>query len=406
MQALFFAFCLHCTHREKPKKTMSRQKKVLQAQEWFKLTNMGEGSSDAELTLFGYIGEWEAVNYHDLINAIEQLPDSVKTLKLVINSQGGEVYEGNTIYTSLQLLKRNRGLYIETHVYLACSMAGVLALVGDKIVGYSGSVWHAHEVKGGAWGGSKSLRQTADHIDQLTDTLAQRYANRTGIDKEVIKSEWMGDGVEKYFTAKEAFDVGLFDEVIDLDMPMPANKIGNKELHNAFNSILNLGESPAKPTDTVMDINKINSGLEAAGLGNLLNGVNTEEALVNFITKMKSDHEAELTNARTELDALKDAQAKKEQEQKEAKAEGLVNKAIEDKKIPASQKEVYLNLAKSDYDSAETALSALPKPKNVQAFINNEEQPEKEPKKDPLIKNKAQEQLLAMQKASRAGKKA
>lgn len=355
------------------------KKKALKAQDWFRLSNVESNATEAELQLFGGIGEWAEINHQDLVYQIEQLPDSVNKLVLTINSYGGEVYEGKAIYNALQRYKRKKNFSIESHVYFAGSMAGPVALVGDKIIGYENtSKWHAHEVKGGAWGGASALRQTADEIEMENNDLAEMYAKRTGIEKETILKEWMAVGVEKYFSAKEALEIGLFDELVDFSQPLPSNCTTDADLHQHFNKILNVGTMPAQSTNTDMDLKQIKADLESKGLGLLVASVEDDKSLVAFISDLATENstlKAEKETVSNELATLQaEAEAKAEAD-KTAKAEAMVNKAIEDKKIVASQKDIYVAQALADFEATETALNALSKPANIKAFVKEDKAP-------------------------------
>ena len=69
-----------------------------------------------------------------------------------------------------------------------------------------------HNPWGGAIGEADEMRQTADLLDKIRDSLVGTYAAKTGKDYETIK-KWMDS--ETWFSAAEAKEAGFVDEVTD-----------------------------------------------------------------------------------------------------------------------------------------------------------------------------------------------
>ncbi len=378
------------------------KKKTLTQNQWFRFTNMAEGATEAELQLFGYIGEWERINHQDLTEAIERLPTSVKTLRLIINSGGGEVREGNAIGNSLQALKQKRELTIETHVYYAASMAGLVALVGDTIIGYPDSVWHAHEVKGGVYGGARDLRQYADHMDQLNAVGAKKYAKRTGISEEQILDEWMSPGTEKYFNADEALEIGLFDNLVDYGANnAPSNQLKGKDLHEHFNRIINHVEMDENKKPLAESKEAIVNAVKASGHQVLIAQVEASESIAEMII----GQHLQITAKKEEILSLKNRLEAEKTAKAEADAEQFAQALVDQKKIVASQKGLYKSQFLNNKEEAEQFAQNLEAPANIHEVIeplNKEaDKTDKEAKesKPEVPLNAIQKRLLAMQKA-------
>jgi hypothetical protein len=69
-----------------------------------------------------------------------------------------------------------------------------------------------HNPWGGAMGDSEEMRQTADLLDKIRDSLVGTYAKKTGKDSETIK-RWMDE--ETWFSAEEAKQNGFVDTITD-----------------------------------------------------------------------------------------------------------------------------------------------------------------------------------------------
>ncbi len=96
---------------------------------------------------------------------------------------------------------------------LAASIASVIAQAGNRIIMGRNSTMMIHNASGLVMGESSDMRKMADMLDQTTDNLASVYADRAGGTKAAWLSA-MAD--ETWYSAQEAVDAGLADEVAAL----------------------------------------------------------------------------------------------------------------------------------------------------------------------------------------------
>ena len=131
------------------------------------------------------------------------------SIDLRINSNGGSVFEGFAIYN---LLDQYEG---EVHVYIdgiAASIASVIAMAGDTINMAKNSRLMIHNAYGGVLGDAKEMRQTADLLDSLTDTIAQSYADKS----EGSKDDFLAlMALETWYTAEQSVEAKLATKVIE-----------------------------------------------------------------------------------------------------------------------------------------------------------------------------------------------
>ncbi len=128
-------------------------------------------------------------------------------IDLFINSPGGDVFEGLTIYNVL------RDHPAPVHVYvqgLAASIAGIIAMAGDHIQMGMGSMLMVHRAWTMAAGNVNDMRDTARLLDKIDSSLAGVLAGRSGNDAKRVE-KWMDD--ETWFTAEEAVANGFADRV-------------------------------------------------------------------------------------------------------------------------------------------------------------------------------------------------
>lgn len=188
--------------------------------DWYRITRneaTGTEPSSADVYIYEEIGErwWGGgVSAKRLAEQLDEL--DVDTIRLHINSPGGAAYEGITIMNSL----RRHNARVEVTVDgLAASAASIIAMAGDHVVMNRGSQMMVHDPWGYASGNAGEMRDFADYLDKLADSLADVYAARTSHDRahwrQVMEAE-------TWYTAEEAVDAGLADEWADAPDPADA----------------------------------------------------------------------------------------------------------------------------------------------------------------------------------------
>tara|TARA_R100001591_G_scaffold103665_1_gene111057 strand:- start:592 stop:1761 length:1170 start_codon:yes stop_codon:yes gene_type:complete len=124
-------------------------------------------------------------------------------IEVRINSVGGEVQEGITIYNLLKSYTGNVKVIVDGW---AASIASIIALGGDELVMNEGSFIMIHNPWTGMMGEAKDLRQEADLLDLMTNELVNIYVQATGLDEGEIRKmmdeeTWLNptDAIEKGF---------------------------------------------------------------------------------------------------------------------------------------------------------------------------------------------------------------
>jgi len=136
--------------------------------------------------------------------------DPDKDIYLYINSPGGVVTSGMSIFDTMN--------YIKSDVCTICigqasSMGSFLLSSGAKGKRYSlpHSRIMIHQPLGGARGQATDIQIQAKEIQRLKDTLNSILAEQTGQDFETIEKDTDRDN---FMSAEEACKYGLIDEVI------------------------------------------------------------------------------------------------------------------------------------------------------------------------------------------------
>lgn len=172
--------------------------------DWYKIRNAVGEDGPAEVFVYDEIGFW-GVTAEDMIRDLKEITAPEITLR--INSPGGGIFEGIAIMNVLRAHPAN----VTTHVdSLAASIASVIAMAGDKIVMQPFSQMMIHDGSGLVVGNAADMREMATLLDRQSDNIAAVYADRTGGTAAEFRKLMRA---ETWFTAEEAVEAGLADEV-------------------------------------------------------------------------------------------------------------------------------------------------------------------------------------------------
>lgn len=178
-----------------------------------KFWNVRAGGGKASLDLFGYVGgskddPWgRGFNESEFLDDFRKIP-SDSALDISINSFGGAVYTGLSIYS---LLKAHKGPITFRIDGAAMSAATIITSVpGAKVVMPRGAMMMIHKVSSVAIGTTDDMRKAVDDMEKLEENLINIYVEKTGRTVDEIKEKV---NAETFFTAEEAVEFGLADEI-------------------------------------------------------------------------------------------------------------------------------------------------------------------------------------------------
>ena len=134
-----------------------------------------------------------------------------KDISFYINSPGGSVSAGMSIFDTMQFIKPDVSTMC---LGFAASMGAFLLAAGAKGKRYSlpNSKIMIHQVLGGARGQATDIEIHARDILRTKDQMNRILAERTGQPLEKVKADTERD---YFMTANEAMDYGIVDQVID-----------------------------------------------------------------------------------------------------------------------------------------------------------------------------------------------
>ncbi|MGG3943377.1 head maturation protease, ClpP-related [Peribacillus psychrosaccharolyticus] len=174
---------------------------------------VGEESDSATITIYGDIGEswWgESTSAKDVEQELKNITSDSITIHL--NSGGGDVFDGIAIYNQL----KNHSAEIIVRVDgLAASAASIIAMAADKLYMNTGSMLMIHEASTFAWGTKTDIKKTLNALEGIDKSLADIYMTRFEGKRSEIETMIKN---ETWFTTSEAVDVGLADEVEEVEL--------------------------------------------------------------------------------------------------------------------------------------------------------------------------------------------
>lgn len=173
---------------------------------WFNLRNSSTGT--LTIDILDVVGMW-GITAKDFLDQVKAA-GSFTAIELNVNSPGGDVLEGFTIYDGLRAL----GVDITVNVIgTAASMASVIILAGKTIrIAENGQVM-IHRVTSGAGGNADELAAAAKITQQFEDRIVAIYVERTGKDEATIR-DWMKTEQGTWFIGQAAIDAGFATELI------------------------------------------------------------------------------------------------------------------------------------------------------------------------------------------------
>jgi len=226
--------------------------------------------------------------------------------------------------------------------------------------------------------GDKSVLNSAIvQLETCEDRLINIYKERTKADESVIL-DWMKPNNETWVDSKKCLELSICDEVIkpSKERTFQANPedIKNKTPEEIFAAYE--GDIPIEiknKTKSNMK-NRIISMLAAASIVHTLTASSDD-----------ADFEAVLSDVFSKAGKTDAAEAKLKTFQS-TNAKVLINKAVEDGKITASEKEEWLKDAEANYDFAVKAISKMSGKVDPNAIINKDN--EITPSNNELLKGR------------------
>ena len=285
----------------------------------------------------------------------ERLYDMVangeKDITVNINSYGGSVQQGISIFSAIINLNKN-GANINTHIDgFAVSIASIIAIAGKRITMNDFAKWMVHDAFLGGTNGD-DLSDKEKKMLENVNSMITAILSRRGIDREQV-SGMMKE--ETWIDATKAKSLSLVDEVISTEVTEEATNVLNQDSYMSLKALLN--RKDFEPTKKIMKdlLNKLGAADEASAI----NKVADLNAKIETLTAEKTELENKVTEKDTELKTLKDAA----KEQMKETVNQVVDAAVESGKLLKDKAEDIKEKYAENLDGLNSMLAAIPEPK-------------------------------------------
>lgn len=180
---------------------------------WYRIENRAAADGTgkvAEVFLYDMIGDW-GITAQEFVNDLRGI--KAAALDLHVNCEGGEVFDGLAIYETLRRHPAAVTAYVDG---IAASSASFVVQAADKVVMAPRGKMMIHDAHGIVMGNARDMREMATLLDDLSDTIADIYAERTNATRAqwrtaMAAAEGGPDGT--WYDAAAAVKAGLADEI-------------------------------------------------------------------------------------------------------------------------------------------------------------------------------------------------
>lgn len=162
-----------------------------------------EADGPRAIYVYDRIGGWDGVFAKDVVVALAGAGDVV----VHINSPGGDIFEGAAIHNALKNHAGNVEVRIDGS---AASAASFIAMAADTVVIEANATMMIHEGSALCVGNAQDMRDAADVLDLLSDSIAAMYAAKAGGTAAEWRTKMRG---ETWYNADQALAAGLVDSI-------------------------------------------------------------------------------------------------------------------------------------------------------------------------------------------------
>lgn len=307
------------------------------------------------------------IDGNDFAHEMEYLAqnENVSQINVRINSPGGDVIDGFSIFSAIKNCTKPVDTYIDG---LGASIAGIIFQAGQRrfISDFGRLMIHEPSTQTPIELMSDKQRNALNSFrDQLLTILEKNSKLTKDQISTIMKSE-------TWFSANEAIDKGFADEIVNtgrtIDLSPTEAFASNEQILRVANSIhldlININDKKSHK----MELIKNHFGLDAtADEQTIVNKVVAIESELTNVKNQIQEKETAIENLTAENDALKAEKT----ELNDKIAVDAVENAIKNGMIDESKKDEMISIAKVNIENFTTVLSAIKRtPAKVTNTIN------------------------------------
>ena len=190
----------------------------MSVRQWYRFQNAANDASTVDIFVNDFIGDWIddywgfGVTAKAFLDTLAALPEATHTIRVHLNSPGGDVFAATTIANALRDQRLTKGRSVVTVVDgLAASAATIIMMAGDPVQIADNAVVMIHNPWSVGMGNAAQMRKMADDLDVIRDTIVATYQWHSALDaKDLV--ELMD--AETWMSADDAVTYGLATEVV------------------------------------------------------------------------------------------------------------------------------------------------------------------------------------------------
>jgi len=152
-----------------------------------------------------------------IIDKVKQVSKNQDEINIRLNTPGGSFAEGLAVFNYLKSFPKK----INTIIDGQASSAGSLIACGGHVVMFDSSVMLVHNPWSLAAGDYRDFANYTENLDKLAQSAATAYAHKTGMSLSDVRQLMDKD---TYLTAREAYEIGLCDEIVNKSAYMSTRK--------------------------------------------------------------------------------------------------------------------------------------------------------------------------------------
>jgi ATP-dependent protease ClpP protease subunit len=250
------------------------------ARDWFHIQNAADDPATTEIHIVDVIGSWDddfwnrlfgealfGVTARAFVDQLAALPDTVKNIRLHINSPGGDVWGAVNIANALRDQQLSKGRTVETIIDgLAASSASIIAMAGTSIRMADNALMMIHNPWTIAQGNAAEMRRAADMLDTVRGQAVATYQWHSTMSADDIVAAM---DAETWMSADEAIANGFATEKVEglkAAALLDPKAVGAFKVPDKFKARVDALLKKDTPAPTAASATDILSAVEAAGL--------------------------------------------------------------------------------------------------------------------------------------------
>ena len=305
-------------------------------------------------------------NEHGFVDFIQSITESRKNegeLNAIIDSPGGEIFGGFRIARAISEHPTKTIAHVRG---IAASMAGVLLAFFDKVTIDENSTIMLHQAQiRGSFG--EEISDSYKKVITDFNNLASNLLKKRGMNQELLNEIFKGKPKDFWFTANQAKEAGIVDEVTKVVRKngTPSIKIAaalenSKNNYNQYINRMSLFRKKQKPENTEKTVQ---SGEIEGGIQFVFNSKENSIAVGNSVARIGSDESLEGThklvdgrklviNANQEVSEIEEGSEISEIMDRLSKIEDRLSKIEDRDDLPTSKEVEDLTASFNNYISA------------------------------------------------------